>query len=116
MTRHTKNPITSRLKVSPTRRIHGHGNDSWQTDRILVAFGIIRHAQDPNELNGQGLDKLEKVLSKQELLNDTDSAAKNVYRHNLLENFFELARAEQQVRNGERGMRLHMIYSSSPIY
>lgn len=76
---------------------------SPDTDRIHLAIGIIRHAQDPNELNGEGLGKLEKSVGKQELLFDTDPREKQAYRKNLLESLFTLARAEQQVKNDERG-------------
>lgn len=76
---------------------------SSSVDRIHLAIGIIRHAQDPNELNGEGIDKLHKVVNRQELLFDTDPPEKQTFRKQLLENLFALARAEQSVKNDERG-------------
>lgn len=72
-------------------------------DRVHLAIGIIRHAQDLNELNGEGLNKLEKSAAKQELIFENEAREKQAFRKNLLESMFALARAEQQVKNDERG-------------
>jgi hypothetical protein len=94
------------IKVDGTFFSRSSGSSSLDTDRIHLAIGIIRHAQDPNELNGEGLDKLEKVAGRQELIFDSEPREKQVFRKNLLESLFALARAEQQVKNDERGRLL----------
>ncbi|KIW09369.1 hypothetical protein, variant [Verruconis gallopava] len=71
-------------------------------DRIHLAIGIIRHAQDPKELNGEGLAQLERVASRQDLIFDQEPPEKQAFRKRLLDNLFTLARHEQQVKNDER--------------
>ena len=70
---------------------------------MILAIGIIRHAQDLTQLNGEGLSKLEKTSAKQDLLFDNEPKEKSDFRKTLLESMFSLARAEQQVKNDQRG-------------
>jgi hypothetical protein len=60
-------------------------------------------------LNGEGLHKLEMTAGKHDLVFENDSPAKAKFRKRLLESLFALARAEQQVKNEERGMDLGAV-------
>lgn len=63
-----------------------------------------------------GLAKLKDIVDKMELRQDGDSNDKVNYRKSLLENLFALARAEQQVKEHDKGNAVFVLPSLTYHY
>jgi hypothetical protein len=77
-----------------------------RTDRVILGITIIRHAQQLTEMNGEGLRHLEECVLNHKMTFEGDQEDKGWHRKELWKSFFFLARAEQQVLNGEQGLKI----------
>jgi hypothetical protein len=72
---------------------------------MIVTIAIIRHAQKPDELDGNGLARLEEVAASLKLVYDIDQekVEKPKFRKALLKSLFDLAKAEERYLYEEEG-------------